>query len=113
MTKNDDRLLERFFDSARRAEIPDAGFSRRVMGSLPDRALLTARLWWAFCVLLGVCLAVGFRVWRLLGDYFWSLVHLVSDGGQGRLSVLHLAVAVAVVLVLAVREVIDRERLWL
>lgn len=112
MTNNDDKLLERFFSEAARTEIPDGGFSRRVMRSLPDRTLLKARLWAAFCVVLGVALAVGFRVWDVAAVWLLDVAHALLKPGLQLHSVAHLLIGVAVVLGLVVAEVIDRERSW-
>ena len=38
MTENDDKLLTAFF-AGNRQEIPDNGFTRRVMRHLPDRTI--------------------------------------------------------------------------
>ena len=112
MTNNDDKLLERFFSEAARTDIPDAGFSRRVMRSLPDRTLLKARLWRAFCVAACLALAVGLRVWAQLGGWAAGVLGAMAEAGLPRVNLLHAAVALAVALALAVREVVDRERAW-
>ena len=39
MMENDDKLLVAFFDENRQ-EIPDNGFTRRVMRHLPDRTII-------------------------------------------------------------------------
>ena len=104
--------MERFFSDAARTDIPDAGFSRRVMRSLPDRTLLKARLWRAFCVAACLALAVGLRVWTRLGGWAAGVLGTMAESGLPRVNLLHAAVAIAVALALAVREVVDRERAW-
>ena len=48
MMENDDKLLVAFFDENRQ-EIPDNGFTRRVMRHLPDRTRRISQLWATFC----------------------------------------------------------------
>ena len=48
MMENDDKLLVAFFDENRQ-EIPDNGFTRRVMRHLPDRTRRISQLWVTFC----------------------------------------------------------------
>lgn len=54
MTDNKDELLvKRFFDD-NRIEVPDDGFSRRVMRRLPDRAACAGRIWTAVCAVVAL-----------------------------------------------------------
>lgn len=58
MTDNrDDVLVRRFFEE-NRMEMPDNGFSRRVMRRLPDRAVRINRIWTAACFAAGILLFV-------------------------------------------------------
>lgn len=112
MTNNDDKLLEKFFSEAARTEIADGGFSRRVMRSLPDRTLLKARLWTAFCLAFGVVMAVGFRVWHEAAVWLAGAVRTIVAADLQWHHVAHLLVAMAVVMALLIKEVMDRERSW-
>ena len=47
MTENDDKLLTAFF-AGNRQEIPDNGFTRRVMRHLPDRTHRISQVWVTF-----------------------------------------------------------------
>lgn len=58
MTENKDELLVRKFFEENRTDIPDSGFTRRVMRRLPDRTRRLNRIWTAICVALGVVVAV-------------------------------------------------------
>ena len=110
MTSNDDKLLGRLFGEAARAEIPDGGFSRRVMRSLPDGTLRCLRLWRAACVAAAVAVATGLRVWREAAAWFADAAAALTATASPLTLLLHLAVAVAVGLALIVREALDRER---
>ena len=111
MTSNDDKLLGRLFSEAAHAEIPDGGFSRRVMRSLPDGTLRRVRLWRAVCVAACVVLCVALRLWREAAEWFAEAAAAPVAPAQPPV-LLHMAVAVAVVLALVVREALDRERAW-
>lgn len=58
MTDDRDELLVRKFFDENKIELPDDGFSRRVMRRLPDRARRLNRIWTAVCLLLGALIAV-------------------------------------------------------
>ena len=51
MTENNDKLLIDFF-AENRQEIPDNGFTRRVMRHLPDRTRRISQVWVTFCFTL-------------------------------------------------------------
>lgn len=70
MTENDERLLEQIFATERQHEIPDNGFSRRVMHRLPNRSNLLATVWSAFCFLLAAILFVSLEVWKPIWEVF-------------------------------------------
>lgn len=118
MTSNDDKLLGRLFSEAAHAEIPDGGFSRRVMRSLPDGTLRRVRLWRAVCVAACVVLCVALRLWREAAEWFAEAIAWFAEAAAAPVApaqppaLLHMAVAVAVVLALVVREALDRERAW-
>ena len=58
MTDDRDELLVRRFFDENKIELPDDGFSCRVMRRLPDRARRLNRRWTAVCLLLGALIAV-------------------------------------------------------
>lgn len=110
MNDKDEQLLERFFSEARRTELPDAGFSRRVMRSLPDRVIGLSRLWTAFCAALGVVLCAAFGAWEGLGERLGGALRSMMDIELSRSGLLNLLLGFALVAVLAVAEVVDRLR---
>lgn len=83
MTNDDNILIEQLFDEARKVQIEDNGFSRRVMANLPKDAdrlprheellpqsvLWASRLWTGFCVVLGLILSFVFHIWELAATY--------------------------------------------
>lgn len=81
MDDNRDELIVRKFFEENKVDIPDDGFSRRVMRRLPDRARRLNRIWTAVCVLSGLLLAakcgwIGALV-TCFCDFFANLdVHL-------------------------------------
>lgn len=98
--KSDDELLMAFFDAAR-PDIPDEGFSRRVMRGLPPRACRINRVWSAACVAVGVVMLVLFDgvgdVVRLFGRLGAVAHSSLLTAGNAMPSLLALAGAVAVV----------------
>ncbi len=72
MTENRDELLVRKFFEENKTELPDDGFSRRVMRRLPDRARRLNRIWTAVCLLLGVLLCAAC-------DWFGALSYIIKD----------------------------------
>lgn len=83
MTNDDNILIEQLFDEARKVQIEDNGFSRRVMAKLPKDAdrlprredllpqsvLWASRLWTGFYVVLGLILSFVFHIWELAATY--------------------------------------------
>ena len=67
-------MLENFFKQAAQQQIEDNGFTERVMQSLPERKLLTARrlsqLWTLFCIVVGVALFFLFGGWQVIQSLF-------------------------------------------
>lgn len=68
MMENDDKLVKAFFDAHRSQPLPDDGFTRRVMNSLPEaRAVWLNRLFTAICVVAAAAMLVcanGFALLR-------------------------------------------------
>ncbi len=73
--KTDDQLLEQFFSSFKR-DIPDDGFSHKVMRKLPLRAKRVNAAWSIFCLMVGVAL---FIVFNGLGDLRAIASNFVGD----------------------------------
>lgn len=84
----DDELLVQSFFANARVEIPDDGFSDRVMASLPvERRVHWEYLWTAFCLFLGVAVFVLGNGWNHLRDWLFSF-KIESLMGVARLSTL-------------------------
>ena len=81
LSATDDQLLQAFFADNRMKEIPDDGFSDRVMQALPDleqeKALAKRRrlehLWTAVCVAVGVIAAVVCQGWEQIQGWLFSM----------------------------------------
>lgn len=57
----DEQLLAQFFGEHKLEDLPDEGFSQKVMNSLPDSRLVRLSRWWtAACILIGVVLVAVF-----------------------------------------------------
>ena len=77
----DDQRLQAFFADNRMEEIPDDGFSDRVMQALPsleqEKALVKRRrlehLWTAACVAVGVVAAVVCQGWEQIQGWLFSM----------------------------------------
>ena len=65
MTENNDRLLVAFF-AEHRQDIPDHGFTHRVMRHLPDRTRRISQLWVTFCFTLALVLFFTFDGLQLI-----------------------------------------------
>jgi len=71
MIDNDDKLIASFFERKKLGEVPDDGFSERVMNRLPasdySRKVVINRIWTAVCTAAAVALFVladGFALLR-------------------------------------------------
>lgn len=81
LSATDDQLLQAFFADNRMEEIPDDGFSDRVMQALPsleqEKALVKRRrlehLWTAACVAVGIVAAVVCQGWEQIQGWFFSM----------------------------------------
>lgn len=81
LSATDDQLLQAFFADNRMKEIPDDGFSDRVMQALPsleqEKALAKRRrlehLWTAACVAVGIVAAVVCQGWEQIQGWLFSM----------------------------------------
>ena len=81
LSASDEQLLQAFFADNMMAEIPDEGFSDKVMLSLPaleqERALVKRRrlehLWTAVCMAIGVIAAVVCQGWEQIQGWLFSM----------------------------------------
>ena len=81
LSATDDQLLQAFFADNRMEEVPDDGFSDRVIQALPDleqeKALAKRRrlehLWTAACVAIGVIAAVVCQGWEQIQGWLFSM----------------------------------------
>lgn len=88
LSASDEQLLQAFFADNRMAEIPDDGFSVRVMQALPavetEQSLLEfhialakrhrlEHLWTAVCVVIGVIAAVLCQGWEQIQGWLYGM----------------------------------------
>lgn len=77
MTDNNDDVLVKKFFSENRIDVPDDGFSRRVMRRLPDRTRRISRLWTAVCVVIGLLIFFRNKGFSVLVSCFDGISHLL------------------------------------
>ena len=91
LSASDEQLLQAFFADNMMAEIPDEGFSDKVMLSLPaleqERALVKRRslehLWTAVCMAIGVIAAVVCQGWeQILGLFYNMKIDFLLTGSR-------------------------------
>ena len=80
ISMDEEKLLESFFADCQ-MDIPDDGFSERVMAALPSaeaemvtkKRILLEHLWTAACVLVGVIAAIVCQGWEQIQGLFYSM----------------------------------------
>ena len=136
LSATDDQLLQAFFADNRMEEIPDDGFSDRVMQALPGldpektvltldqdqalaRRLRLEHLWTAACVAVGVVAAVVCQGWEQIQGWLFSmkidflltgsraLTHLADAIPQTQNLLMMLAGIVVLVMVWGYNELAD------
>ena len=134
LSASDEQLLQAFFADNRMAEIPDDGFSARVMQALPavetEQSLLEfhialakrhrlEHLWTAVCVAIGVIAAVLCQGWEQIQGWLYGMKidflltgsHALSHGAETAVNTqnlwLMLAGVVVLVLVWGYNELAD------
>lgn len=127
LSATDDQLLQAFFADNRMEEVPDDGFSDRVMQALPsleqEQALAKRRrlehLWTAACVAVGIVAAVVCQGWEQIQGWLFSmkidflltgsraLTHVLDAIMQTQNLLMMLAGIVVLVMVWGYNEVAD------
>lgn len=127
LSATDDQLLQAFFADNKMEEVPDDGFSDRVMQALPsleqEKALAKRRrlehLWTAACVAVGVVAAVVCQGWEQIQGWLFSmkidflltgsraLTHLADAIPQTQNLLMMLAGIVVLVMVWGYNELAD------
>ena len=136
LSATDDQLLQAFFADNRMEEIPDDGFSDRVMQALPSldpektvlaldqkqalaKRLRLEHLWTAACVAVGVVAAVVCQGWEQIQGWLFSmkidflltgsraLTHLADAIPQTQNLLMMLAGIVVLVMVWGYNELAD------
>ncbi len=104
MMETDDKLIRAFF-AEQKQEIPDNGFSRRVMHRLPYRTSLLIKVWSLFVTLVAVILFFVFdglqAVIAIGRDIF---VALVQNGATSGIDPKSLIIVVMVLMFLGIRK---------
>ena len=91
LSASDEQLLQAFFADNKMEEVPDDGFSDKVMQALPaleqERALVKRRrlehLWTAVCMAIGVIAAVVCQGWeQILGLFYNMKIDFLLTGSR-------------------------------
>ena len=118
LSATDNQLLQAFFADNRMEEVPDDGFSDRVMQALAKRRRLE-HLWTAACVAVGVVAAVVCQGWEQIQGWLFSmkidflltgsraLTHLADAIPQTQNLLMMLAGIVVLVMVWGYNELAD------
>ena len=72
ISMDDEKLLQAFFADCR-MDIPDDGFSDRVMAALPSANRRMEHLWTAVCVAIGIIAAVVCQGWQQIQGLYYSM----------------------------------------
>lgn len=102
-----DLLLQQFFSAARSEQLPDNGFTRRVVSRLPLRQKRLSRLWTAACIAVGAVLFTLIGGWQQMANGIVDLLSASYTPAQ----LFHLMVCGAVLNTIAIAELMHRERL--
>lgn len=108
MDMTDNELVEKLFKDIRQMEMPDDGFTERVMRQIPDvKAQTLSRLWTTCCIVIGVVLFVLVRGWE---PVCYRLVMLVNNMSLLQSHLLLIMAATMVVGLITISDVFRRER---
>lgn len=104
MMETDDKLIRTFF-AEQKQEIPDDGFSRRVMCRLPFRTSLLTKVWSLFITLLAIVLFVTFDgLQAIVGTTRDIFVSLVQHGAISGIDPKSLIIVAIVLTFLGLRK---------
>ena len=99
-----DLLLEQFFYAARMEQLPDDGFTHRVMMRLPERQERLSHIWTAVCVIAALAVFTLIGGWQQVAAGIVRVLSSVPTTTQ----ILQLMVCGAVLTTLAAAEVMRR-----
>jgi hypothetical protein len=81
METRDNDLLKQFM-CEQKQEIPDNGFSRRVMHRLPHKENIFASMWATLCIVIGVFLFISFDVFQMIVDLVRKVFISIMQNGS-------------------------------
>ena len=110
----DDELLKKFFEDNKIDDIPDNGFSDRVMRHLPRHNEWMNTLWTAVCaiaIVLYFIICNGFRVLKLaILNIFGDVSGAIVSFHFSELTPIFIYVGIVVLTLIAAYNIIMRER---
>lgn len=105
MQETNDRLIENFLKNGK-TDIPDNGFSRRVMKHLPHHTPLVARLWTAGCFTLTAILFIVLDGFNQIGQALLDIFNTqILEEAYNQLDMRTLVIAGIVLLYLTYRKI--------
>ena len=110
----DDLLLEQFFQAARSEQLPDDGFTHRVMTRVaaadPMSASRLSWLWTAACIMVALIFFTLMGGWNIV---MAGIVSVLTTMPTTSTQLIHLMTCGAILTALVVAELVRRERLTL
>ena len=93
------------FMKEQKQEIPDNGFSRRVMRSLPDRSRLLNKIWSCICIAISIALFFIFNGFQVVFNLFREIFISSMNHSLGTLNNQTLYMIGGIILILGIRKV--------
>ncbi len=104
MTKIDDNTISMFMKEQKQ-EIPDKGFSRRVMRSLPDRSSRLSKIWSGICIIISIGLFFIFNGFEVIFNLLREIFISSMNHSLNALNLQTLLLIGGVILFLGIRKV--------
>ena len=105
-TDDGDLLLEQFFQKARMEQLPDDGFTHRVMMRLPARQQHLSQIWTVACIITALTIFTFIGGWHQVAS---GIVRVLSSA-YTPMQLLQLMFCGAVITILAATELMRQEK---
>lgn len=104
MTDPENQLLKQFMQEQKQ-NLPDEGFSRKVMRKLPGKAWRLSALWSIFCWSVSGILFFRYKGWELLCRFFYETGYSILQNTILPIDQLSLILATATVAVIGIKKI--------
>lgn len=105
---NEDKLLRTFFE-ANKKEVPDNGFSKKVMKRLPKKESQISKVWTCCCALLAIVAFVLLETPRIIIETFTTTLSHTVENGVANLDPKTMIIVSVVVLSLGVGKLLSTD----